>query len=251
MNFSTLCIISSIFIIPLICVSIYLLRASNAKALFKQDALNRKNERLIKAESRREKAETRRRKLEARRENRKILRENRKARRENKKNTKRFKLLIPIILVIAILCALGYLLWERHQDVVAEAQEASYNAGYNKGNEKGYDEGYNDGYDTGADDGYEKGYYRGHAEGFAEGYSKGKDIGYDNGYSYGYQQGLSSTRKSYSNTNDITITVYITDTGSKYHRSNCSYLWSSSHAINLNAAKAQGYEPCSRCCPPT
>lgn len=43
------------------------------------------------------------------------------------------------------------------------------------------------------------------------------------------------------------ITVYITDTGTKYHNEGCQYLSDSKHAISLEAAKAQGYTPCSRC----
>ena len=46
------------------------------------------------------------------------------------------------------------------------------------------------------------------------------------------------------------ITVYITDTGKKYHRDGCRYLNKSKHAISLSDAKAQGYEPCSVCDPP-
>ena len=42
-------------------------------------------------------------------------------------------------------------------------------------------------------------------------------------------------------------TVYITDTGSKYHRDGCQYLRKSKHAISLDSATSQGYSPCSRC----
>ena len=41
-------------------------------------------------------------------------------------------------------------------------------------------------------------------------------------------------------------TVYVTDTGSKYHRDGCSYL-KSKNKISLDEAERQGYEPCSRC----
>lgn len=44
-------------------------------------------------------------------------------------------------------------------------------------------------------------------------------------------------------------TVYITDTGEKYHRSSCSSLSKSKHAISLSSARAQGYTPCARCKP--
>ena len=47
-----------------------------------------------------------------------------------------------------------------------------------------------------------------------------------------------------------TVTVYITDTGEKYHRSNCGSLWNSKYAIDLEEAIDRGYEPCRRCNPP-
>lgn len=49
----------------------------------------------------------------------------------------------------------------------------------------------------------------------------------------------------------VSHTVYITDTGTKYHRSGCQYLRKSKYAIDLGDAKRQGYEPCSKCNPPT
>ncbi len=42
-------------------------------------------------------------------------------------------------------------------------------------------------------------------------------------------------------------TVYITNTGSKYHRAGCQYLRQSQIAISLEKAKSQGYTACSRC----
>lgn len=44
-------------------------------------------------------------------------------------------------------------------------------------------------------------------------------------------------------------TVYVTDTGSKYHTAGCSYL-KSKHEIRLSVAIDMGYTPCSRCSPP-
>ncbi len=46
------------------------------------------------------------------------------------------------------------------------------------------------------------------------------------------------------------VTVYITKTGTKYHRSSCSYLRRSSIPIDLNRAVNLAYTPCSRCNPP-
>ena len=44
-------------------------------------------------------------------------------------------------------------------------------------------------------------------------------------------------------------TVYITNTGEKYHRSGCRYLRKSKIAISLSNAKSRGYEPCKVCNP--
>jgi competence protein ComEC len=46
-----------------------------------------------------------------------------------------------------------------------------------------------------------------------------------------------------------TVTVYITETGSKYHKDGCRYLRKSKIPISLDDAK-QGYDPCSVCDPP-
>ena len=46
-------------------------------------------------------------------------------------------------------------------------------------------------------------------------------------------------------------TVYITKTGEKYHADGCSSLRKSKIAIDLSSAKAQGYEACKKCNPPS
>lgn len=43
--------------------------------------------------------------------------------------------------------------------------------------------------------------------------------------------------------------VYITDTGTKYHRDGCRYLSESKIAIRLSEAIRRGYKPCSMCWP--
>lgn len=48
-------------------------------------------------------------------------------------------------------------------------------------------------------------------------------------------------------TNDQGYTVYITNTGSKYHRAGCRHLKDSQIAINVNDAIAQGYTACKNC----
>lgn len=46
------------------------------------------------------------------------------------------------------------------------------------------------------------------------------------------------------------FTIYVTNSGTKYHIIGCHYLSSSSSAITLEAAKEAGYTPCSVCKPP-
>lgn len=45
------------------------------------------------------------------------------------------------------------------------------------------------------------------------------------------------------------VTVYVTETGSKYHTAGCQYLRKSKIPILLNEAKRH-YTPCSKCGPP-
>lgn len=59
-----------------------------------------------------------------------------------------------------------------------------------------------------------------------------------------------SSGSSTSSTDTQTIIVYVTNTGEKYHVSNCGYLSQSKNELSLSQAKAAGYTPCSRCHPP-
>jgi competence protein ComEC len=46
------------------------------------------------------------------------------------------------------------------------------------------------------------------------------------------------------------VTVYVTNTGKRYHRANCQYLRRSKHEMTLKDAVAAGYTPCHVCRPP-
>ena len=46
------------------------------------------------------------------------------------------------------------------------------------------------------------------------------------------------------------ITVFITQTGKKYHQEGCRFMSKSKIPISLKDARARGYEPCSVCRPP-
>ena len=56
-----------------------------------------------------------------------------------------------------------------------------------------------------------------------------------------------ATTKSMTGGGGGGYTVYITDTGSKYHHDGCQYLKDSKHAIDIEDAKARGYTPCKKC----
>ncbi len=49
----------------------------------------------------------------------------------------------------------------------------------------------------------------------------------------------------------VEVTVYSTDSGTKYHADGCRYLAKSKHAVSLKDALARGLGPCSVCKPPT
>lgn len=104
-------------------------------------------------------------------------------------------------------------------------------------------------------DTYNSGFSSGYKLGASEQDSSGTDK-YGQGYSDGYQAASSSSGSAQSSSGKSSpdssqsqaYTVYVTATGSKYHRAGCSYL-KSSRAISLSDAIAAGYTPCSRCKP--
>lgn len=67
-------------------------------------------------------------------------------------------------------------------------------------------------------------------------------------YQRAVQKDLNKSQKNTS-TNNKSLTVYITETGHKYHRSGCRYLSRSCYSISLDGAQTRGYSPCSVCRP--
>ncbi len=123
---------------------------------------------------------------------------------------------------------------------------------------------YAEGFDAGYSEGYEDGETAGYEEGFEKGRSSGKTEGYDNGYAKGYKDGKAVVGANSSNIvssaaaansgNQSTesepvqsLTVYITETGTKYHRWGCQYLRKSCIPVSLADARSDGYTACSRC----
>lgn len=122
-------------------------------------------------------------------------------------------------------------------------------------NEKEYDKGHTDGYDEGKKAGYKKGKKEGYDKGYDEAkeeyavapasYDEDSSSGYSDGSTSSYDSSASSDNSSSDNYTEQT--VYITDTGGKYHNYGCQYLSQSCHSISLSNAQAQGYSSCSRC----
>ena len=108
---------------------------------------------------------------------------------------------------------------EKHEETIERLRERCSER-YYEGFEKGYDSGY---YDA--------------SKGFPDMYEPSTTSSYYDSYD-----------DSYDDSSDYSITVYITDTGSKYHQSWCSYLKESSTAVSLSDAQYWGYDACSRCC---
>lgn len=106
--------------------------------------------------------------------------------------------------------------------------------------------------------GYEKGYDQGRADAMDKWYDIGYSAGYDAGFAEGAsfysnvrsESGIASDNYS-SESSDSAVQsikwVYVTNTGTKYHRADCSYLRDSSRRISYHDAINSGYEPCSRC----
>ena len=62
---------------------------------------------------------------------------------------------------------------------------------------------------------------------------------------YNYTSGQTTEEKQKEIKKETT--VYVTNTGSKYHKAGCYYLKQSSNEIELSKAKEKSYTPCSRC----
>ena len=118
-------------------------------------------------------------------------------------------------------------------------------------------EGYAEGFDNGYQTGYKNGKKVGRAEAKEEAAEEKRDDNKDSGSSGSYRPYSSSGASGSSNSSSTSssvfnsgTTVYVTDTGSKYHRYGCQYLRESCHGMTLSKAKQAGYTACSRCDPP-
>lgn len=105
---------------------------------------------------------------------------------------------------------------------------------------------YNDGYNDGYDDGQKAGYNSGYSKGFSEGKASVKTTA-STASTASSPSSSSSGTSTPATSEPQSVTVYITNTGSKYHRSGCQYLRKSCIPISLDNAKSRGYTACSKC----
>lgn len=127
-------------------------------------------------------------------------------------------------------------------------------AAYMCGDYFGHDRGYNQGYKQGETDTYNTAYAEGKDAGYTTGYDDGYDNGYSDGEKYGRAAEISKNLRNRIKTNSspqvtYDYTVYITATGSKYHRWGCQYLKESCYYLLRSDAISRGYTPCSVCNP--
>lgn len=64
------------------------------------------------------------------------------------------------------------------------------------------------------------------------------------------QEAAAAAAAAASSSDNSDITVYVTNTGSKYHAAGCRHLRKSQIPMTLSEAKAAGYTPCGTCNPP-
>lgn len=134
-------------------------------------------------------------------------------------------LLITVLCAMVLVCAAGFCGYEL-------GSRSAFGEGYENGYEEGNDLGYNDGFETGKDEGYQTGY--------DEGVEAAKNDAY-----YGIYGG-ENTEGAVAGSAD---TVYLTSSGSCYHREGCSYIAGKSGLTTMTESEAvsAGYSPCSRC----
>ena len=112
--------------------------------------------------------------------------------------------------------------------------------------EEAYDEGYQAGYEAAQDD------YNVFDGSYDDGYEKGMEAGYDIGYSDACAE-FDTNDTSYTETENTSQTsdmVYVTCTGSKYHRENCGFVKNKNDTTSMPKEEAEKIcLPCNRCNP--
>ena len=199
------------------------------------------------------------------------------------------KVVKGMLCALALVCAFALGQGDKGytENDLALAREEAYNSGYHTGYDEGLtaqQQGlYEEAFAAGQAEGYGSGYDTGFSEGSAQGAAQEEQMvlaavgdtfaqGYDAGYSEGYaqkQKDNQAAREQYlaSITPVLpviaptepeteappaeveTVTVYITNSGTKYHLDGCRHLKSKIEKT-LEEAKALKLEPCKVCNPP-
>lgn len=136
---------------------------------------------------------------------------------------------------------------QAQEDAKAEAEE-QYQKGYDEGQAKAESDA-QAAYDKGYQEGYDKGKEEAEAAAQAEKETAAASSG-QTSRSVSAGGTTSSAASTSSSSDSNSVTVYVTNTGSKYHMAGCQYLRQSQHARTLSQAKSEGYTACSRCHPP-
>ena len=129
-------------------------------------------------------------------------------------------LIFAIIIIIILLMQLTY---THYKSYTIDDIEAAYDDGYNEGVDTGYKRGYDTGYRQGVDIGSMESRYS-------------SSSAYDDSYSYDYDVPSSA--------------VYVTASGSKYHKSWCQYVRNKAQLYYYDSATEaewDGYSACSVC----
>ena len=199
------------------------------------------------------------------------------------------KVVKGVLCALALVCAFALGQGDKGytENDLALAREEAYNSGYHTGYDEGLaaqqQSLYEEAFAAGQAEGYGSGYDTGFSEGSAQGAAQEEQAvlsavgdtfaqGYDAGYSEGYaqkQKDDQAAREQYlasitpvlpviapteSETEAPpaeveTVTVYITNSGTKYHLDGCRHLKSKIEKT-LEEAKALKLEPCKVCNPP-
>ena len=163
-----------------------------------------------------------------------------------------------VLCALALVCAFALGQGDKGytESDLALAREAAYNSGYHTG------------YDEGLAAQQQSLYEEAFAAGQAEGYGSGYDTGFSEGYAQKQKDDQAAREQYLASITPVlpviapteseteappaeveTVTVYITNSGTKYHLDGCRHLKSKIEKT-LEEAKALKLEPCRVCNPP-
>ena len=194
-----------------------------------------------------------------------------------------------VLCALALVCAFALGQGDKGytESDLALAREEAYNSGYHTGYDEGltaqqqslYEEAFAAGQAAGYDNGYDTGFSEGSAQGAAQEeqavlsavgdtFAQGYDAGYSEGYAQKQKDDQAAREQYLASITPVlpviaptepeteappaeveTVTVYITNSGTKYHLDGCRHLKSKIEKT-LEEAKALKLEPCKVCNPP-